>query len=77
MAYRMIAFVVALMMTMPAHADTAALRAGKPAGVLPAQDMRTTELYLFGMAGLASIGLGILLISHNKNTATSTTTTAP
>jgi hypothetical protein len=64
-------------MIMPALEDTAVLQAGKPAGVLPAQDMRTTELYFFGVAGLASIGLGILLIGHDKGASTSATAIAP
>lgn len=49
---------------------------GKPAGVKSAENMKETELYLFGAVGLLGIGLGIYLFRANNSTATVSTASA-
>jgi hypothetical protein len=68
--------VAAALLTLPASAQVSRLMPGRPAGVRPAQDMRTTELYLFGVAALAAVGVGLLAF-HSKSTATAATSTSP
>lgn len=57
-------------------ASDAALPPGKPAGVLPAQNLKDTELLLFGVALLAAIGIGVI-VQAKANTSTTSTTTSP
>ncbi len=49
------------------------LAPGLPAGILPAQGMKTTENYLFGIAALAAVGFGVFLVGKKSTSTTSTT----
>jgi hypothetical protein len=65
--------VTGLLASGPAEANP--LAPGKPAGVTKAQGLRTKELYLFGLVGLAAVGLGIAMVHGRRSTAISTTGT--
>jgi hypothetical protein len=69
MVYRVPVLTLALMAANPALGDPAALPNGKPAGVRPAQSLRATELYLFGIVGAVAVGVGVLIVRDKKSPA--------
>jgi hypothetical protein len=53
------------------------LSPGKPAGVIPAQNLKETELYIFGAIGLVAAGFAVYLVGHNSSTSAASTSAAP
>jgi hypothetical protein len=65
-----------LVVSSAAHAQSS-LPPGKPAGVKPATTVSgNTEYYLFGVAGVVAISLGILLFRGNNTTSSAAATTS-